>query len=55
MLEDKLIVGNGLDHDIEVLRLFFPKKLIRNTAGGHSSVEDAQAALKLYLKYRDDW
>ena len=32
ILNGKLIVGHGLDHDMETLRLFFPKHMIRDTA-----------------------
>ena len=83
ILNGKIIVGHGLDHDMETLGLFFPKDSIRDTAhyrtfakgrntpslkslatkylglniqsGEHSSVEDAQTALKLYLKHREAW
>lgn len=76
-----LLVGHGVDHDLEVLQLTHPNKKIRDTSsfgkfyrgngnrtpalrnlaliylnetiqsGEHNSVEDAKAAMKLYLNF----
>ena len=80
ILEDKIIVGHGLDHDFEVMDCFPDDKIVRDTAqyfkfgktpslkslvlqhlnediqkGEHNSLEDAFCAMKLYLRYRDEW
>jgi len=83
LLSGKVIVGHGLEHDMEVLSLKPPKNMIRDTAtfrrlyingktpslkrlafkylrediqnGEHDSLEDARAALKIYLKFRNEW
>ncbi|XP_060844942.1 RNA exonuclease 4 isoform X3 [Rhopalosiphum padi] len=85
IVKQKLLVGHGLEHDLEVLELNHPKHLLRDTStywevkentkvrkpslkllaskllgvsiqdGEHSSVEDANVALQLYMKVRKDW
>ena len=79
-----IIVGHGLDHDMEVLGLKFPEDQVRDTSlngpfvnrrgrtpglkslvkkhlgydiqmGEHDPVEDARAALYLYLKEMKAW
>ena len=79
-----IIVGHGLDHDMEVLGFRFPEDLVRDTSlygpfvnrrgrtpglkslvkkhlgydiqlGEHDPVEDARAALYLYLKEMKAW
>ena len=79
-----IIVGHGLDHDMEVLGIRFPEDQVRDTSlygpfvnrrgrtpglkslvkkhlgydiqlGEHDPVEDARAALYLYLKEMKAW
>lgn len=85
LIKDRLLVGHAIHHDLKVLFLDHPKKLIRDTSkykpfraafggrtpglkalterflgvkvqtGEHSSVQDSQAALRLYTMFRKDW
>ena len=79
-----IIVGHGLDHDMEVLGFRFPEDQVRDTSlygpfvnrrgrtlglkslvkkhlgydiqlGEHDPIEDARAALNLYLKEMKAW
>ena len=85
LIKDRVLVGHALHHDLKVLFLDHPKKLIRDTSkykpfkaafggrtpglkalterflgvkvqtGEHSSVQDSQAAIRLYTMFRKDW
>jgi len=85
LIQGRLLVGHALHHDLKVLFLDHPKKMIRDTsrykpfkaafggrtpglkalaerylgvsvqAGEHSSVQDSQAAVRLYTLVRTDW
>ncbi|XP_027841228.1 RNA exonuclease 4-like [Aphis gossypii] len=85
ILKNKILVGHGVKHDLEVLQISHPEHMIRDTSlhwkvkessklrtpslkflakrllgvtiqeGEHSSVEDAKAALQVYLKERKNW
>lgn len=85
ILDGRILVGHALQHDLKVLFLTHPKKMIRDTAlykpfraafngktpslknlsarmlgisvqeGEHSSVQDAQAAMRLYTMFKKEW
>merc|ERR1712018_153726 len=85
ILNDRILVGHAIRHDLKVLFLDHPKRMIRDTStykpfravfggrtpslknlsarmlgvsvqqGEHSSVQDAQAAMRLYTMFRKDW
>jgi len=85
IIKGRLLVGHALKHDLKVLFLDHPKKLIRDTSkykpfknafggrtpslknlvarflgvavqtGEHSSVQDSQAAVRLYTLVRKEW
>jgi len=85
IIKGRLLVGHALRHDLKVLFLDHPKKLIRDTSkykpfknafggrtpslknlsakflgvtvqtGEHSSVQDSQAAVRLYTMFRKEW
>ncbi len=85
LLDGRVLVGHALKHDLKVLFLTHPKRMIRDTSayrpfraafggrtpslknlaarmvgvsvqeGEHSSVQDAQAAMRLYTMFRKDW
>lgn len=85
MFQDRIVVGHAIKHDLDVLLLTHPKKLIRDTStykpfreafnnrtpslkklsarmlgvtvqeGEHSSVQDAQATMRLYTMFRKEW
>jgi len=85
MIKDRVLVGHAIHHDLKVLFLDHPKKLIRDTSkykpfkaafggrtpglkalserflgvkvqsGEHSSIQDSQAAVRLYTMFRKDW
>jgi len=85
MIKGRLLVGHALNHDMKVLFLDHPKKMIRDTSkykpfknafggrtpslknlsarflgvtvqtGEHSSVQDSQAAVRLYTMFRKEW
>merc|ERR1712126_664777 len=85
ILKGKILVGHAIKHDLKVLFLDHPKKLIRDTSkykpfrtafggrtpslknladrflgvsvqtGEHSSVQDSQAAVRLYTMHRKEW
>jgi len=85
MIKGRVLVGHAIHHDLKVLFLDHPRKLIRDTAkykpfrqhfggktpslkrlseryigvkvqtGEHSSVQDAQAAVRLYTMVRTEW
>jgi len=85
ILKGKILVGHAIKHDLKVLFLDHPKKLIRDTSkykpfrtafggrtpslknladrflgvsvqtGEHSSVQDSQAAVRLYTMFRKEW
>ncbi|KZS03954.1 putative RNA exonuclease 4 [Daphnia magna] len=85
ILKGRILIGHGLNHDLEVLMIKHPKSNIRDTSrfkvfrsvvngatpslkrlaqqflgieiqtGEHSSVQDAQAALRLYTMFHQQW
>ncbi len=85
LLQGRVLVGHALHHDLKVLFLDHPRKMIRDTSsykpfrdafagktpslknltsrmlgvsvqeGEHSSVQDAQAAMRLYTMFRKEW
>jgi len=85
ILQRRIVVGHAVHHDLKVLMLNHPRKLIRDTSkykpfkaqnggrtpslkklcekfigvkvqtGEHSSVQDAQAAVRLYTMVRNQW
>lgn len=85
ILNKRILVGHAIRHDLKVLFLDHPKRMIRDTStykpfralfggrtpslknlsarmlgvsvqqGEHSSVQDAQAAMRLYTMFRKDW
>lgn len=85
LLEGRILVGHAIKHDLKVLFLTHPKKMIRDTSqykpfrnmfngktpglkklsarllgvtvqeGEHSSVQDAQATMRLYTTVKRDW
>lgn len=85
MLQGRVLVGHSIKHDLKVLYLDHPKKMIRDTSvykpfrasfggktpslknltarmvgvtvqdGEHSSVQDAQATMRLYTMYKKQW
>jgi len=85
LIKGRILVGHALKHDMKVLFLDHPKKMIRDTAkykpfkaafggrtpslknlaerflgvavqtGEHSSVQDSQAAVRLYTMFRKEW
>jgi len=85
IIKERILVGHAIHHDMKVLFLDHPRKLIRDTSkykpfranfggktpglkhlsdrylgvkvqtGEHSSVQDAQAAVRLYTLVRNDW
>jgi len=85
LMKGKILVGHAIKHDLKVLFLDHPKKMIRDTSkykpfrtafggrtpslknlaerflgvavqtGEHSSVQDSQAAVRLYTMFRKEW
>jgi len=85
LMKGKILVGHSIKHDLKVLFLDHPKKMIRDTSkykpfrtafggrtpslknlaerflgvavqtGEHSSVQDSQAAVRLYTMFRKEW
>jgi len=85
MMAGRVLVGHALNHDLKVLFLDHPKRMIRDTSkykpfkaafggrtpslknlaerflgvkvqtGEHSSVQDSQAAVRLYTMFRKEW
>jgi len=85
LLKGRLLVGHAIKHDLKVLYLDHPKKMIRDTSkykpfrtafggrtpslknlaerflgvkvqtGEHSSVQDSQAAVRLYTMFKKEW
>eukprot|EP00088_Acartia_fossae_P030994 TRINITY_DN3195_c0_g1_i4.p1 TRINITY_DN3195_c0_g1~~TRINITY_DN3195_c0_g1_i4.p1 ORF type:complete len:333 (-),score=49.42 TRINITY_DN3195_c0_g1_i4:174-1172(-) len=85
IIKRRILVGHAIHHDLKVLFLSHPRKLLRDTStykpfraqfggktpglkkliehyigvrvqtGEHSSVQDAQAAVRLYTMFRKDW
>jgi len=85
LLNKRVLVGHALSHDLKVLFLDHPRRMIRDTAlykpfrsafggktpslknltarmlgvavqeGEHSSVQDAQAAMRLYTMFKKQW
>eukprot|EP00092_Neocalanus_flemingeri_P059094 GFUD01070544.1.p1 GENE.GFUD01070544.1~~GFUD01070544.1.p1 ORF type:complete len:397 (+),score=145.81 GFUD01070544.1:44-1234(+) len=85
LMAGRILVGHALKHDLKVLFLDHPKKMIRDTSkykpfkaafggrtpslknlagrflgvtvqtGEHSSVQDSQAAVRLYTMFRKEW
>lgn len=85
IMNNRILVGHAIRHDLKVLFLDHPKRMIRDTSsykpfraafggrtpslknlsarmlgvtvqqGEHSSVQDAQAAMRLYTMFRKDW
>jgi len=85
LLKGRILVGHAIRHDLKVLFLDHPKKMIRDTSkykpfrtafggrtpslknlaerflgvkvqtGEHSSVQDSQAAVRLYTMFRKEW
>jgi len=85
MMAGRILVGHAINHDLKVLFLDHPKKMIRDTSkykpfkaafggrtpslknlaerflgvrvqtGEHSSVQDSQAAVRLYTMFRKEW
>ncbi|XP_059083620.1 RNA exonuclease 4-like, partial [Tigriopus californicus] len=85
MFQDRIVVGHAIKHDLDVLLLTHPKRMIRDTSmckpfraafnnrtpslkklsarmlgvsvqqGEHSSVQDAQATMRLYTMFRKEW
>jgi len=85
LLKGRILVGHAIKHDLKVLFLDHPKKMIRDTSkykpfraafggrtpslknlserflgvavqtGEHSSVQDSQAAVRLYTMFRKEW
>jgi len=85
IMKGRILVGHAIHHDLKVLFLDHPRKMIRDTSkykpfraqfggktpglkklceryigvrvqtGEHSSVQDAQAAVRLYTLVRNDW
>jgi len=85
LLKGRVLVGHAIRHDLKVLFLDHPKKMIRDTSkykpfrtafggrtpslknlaerflgvkvqtGEHSSVQDSQAAVRLYTMFRKEW
>ncbi len=85
MLRNRILVGHSIKHDLKVLLLDHPRKMIRDTSeykpfrvafggrtpslknltarmlgvsvqeGEHSSVQDAQATMRLYTMHKKQW
>ena len=85
LFKGRVLVGHAIKHDLKVLFLEHPRKMIRDTSiykpfrdafggrtpslkrlsermlgvqiqdGEHSSVQDAQAAVRLYTMFRNEW
>merc|ERR1719435_1382 len=85
LMKGKILVGHAIKHDLKVLFLDHPKRMIRDTSkykpfkaafggrtpslknltarflgvsvqtGEHSSVQDSQAAVRLYTMHRKEW
>merc|ERR1712107_383771 len=85
IIEGRILVGHAIHHDLKVLFLGHPRKMIRDTSkykpfrqhfggktpglkklseryigvevqsGEHSSVQDAQATVRLYTMVRNEW
>ncbi|GLD57441.1 RNA exonuclease 4-like protein [Lates japonicus] len=68
ILKGRIVVGHAIHNDLKILLLDHPKKKIRDTQkykpfqkivkvqqGEHSSVQDAQATMRLYTMVRKNW
>ncbi|KAK1881019.1 RNA exonuclease 4 [Dissostichus eleginoides] len=65
ILQGRIVVGHAIHNDLKILLLDHPKKKIRDTQkeilnvkvqqGEHSSVQDAQATMRLYTLEKKKW